>query len=106
MAFALEEGDWVDGEVASLPHTASGHPVVWQAHIGNSQGTMTWADFKPHECLRMDAALASRESTVTLKCHDSSWTIDLVLMIQTNDETLTRRSIRRIVIVKQLLSTG
>ena len=106
MALAFEEGDWVYGEVASLPHTSSGHPVVWQAHISNSQGAMTWADFKPHESLRMDAALGARESTVTLKCHDSSWTIDLLLMIQINDETRTRRSIRRIAIVKQRLSTG
>ena len=102
----FDGAEWVDGEVASSPHTTSGHTVVWQAHIGTTNGAMTWADFKPHESLRMDAALGSRESTVTLKCHDSSWTIDLVLMIQTNDETLTRRSIRQIVIVKQLLSTG
>ncbi len=103
---ALEEGEWVDGEVASSPQTTSGHPVVWQAYIGTSHESMTWADFKPHESLRMDAALASREPTVTLQCNGSSWTIDLLLMVQINDETMTRRAIRRTVIVKQRLSTG
>ena len=104
MAVALEEGDWVDGEVASVPHTASGHPVVWQVHIGTTNGAMTWADFKPHEALRMDAALGAGEKKVTLKCNDNSWTIDLSLMVQINDGTTTSRAIRRTVIVKQVLT--
>ena len=105
MASAFEEGDWVDGEIASLPHTSSGRPVVWQVHISNSLGTMQWADFKPHESLRMDAALGAGEKQVTLRCNGDSWTIDLGLMIQINDETQTKRSIRRIVIVKQHIIT-
>ena len=103
---ALMEDDWVDGEVASSPQTTSGHPVVWQAYIGTIHDTVSWADFKPHECLRMDAALISKEPTVTLQCNGSSWTIDLLRMVQINDETMTRRAIRRTVIVKQRLSTG
>ena len=96
----FEEGDWVDGEIASSPHTTSGHQIVWQACIGKFHDSMQWADFKPHESLRMEAALANKETTV-----DDTWSIDLLLMLQINDETQTRRPIRRIVIVKQRVST-
>jgi hypothetical protein len=98
---SLEDADWVDGEIAAEPYTTSGHQIVWQVHIGTSHDAMQWADFKPHEALRMEAALANKEVSVNLKLHDDSWSIDLKLMLQTNDQTNTKRPIRRIVIVKQ-----
>ena len=54
----------------------------------------------------MDAALISKEPTVTLQLNGGSWTIDLLDMVQINNETMTKRPIRRTVIVKQRLSTG
>jgi hypothetical protein len=49
----------------------------------------------------MEAALANKEDSVSLKLHDDTWSIDLVSMQQTNDKTQKKRPIRRIVIVKQ-----
>ena len=49
----------------------------------------------------MEAALANKEDSVSLKLHDDTWSIDLVTMQQTNDQTQKKRPIRRIVIVKQ-----
>ena len=100
----FEEGDWIDGEIASSPHTTSGHQIVWQACIGKFHDSMQWADFKPHESLRMEAALANKETAVTLRLNDDTWSIDLLLMLQTNDDTQTKRAIRRIVIVKHRVS--
>ena len=98
---SLEDADWIDGEIAAAPYTTSGHQIVWQVYIGHIHDTMQWADFKPHESLRMEAALAAKEDSVTLKLHDDTWSIDLPLMQQTNDQTEKKRPIRRIVIAKQ-----
>ena len=100
-AKSFEDADWIDGEIAAEPHTTSRHQIVWQVHIGHIHDTMQWADFKPHESLRMEAALANKEDSVSLKLHDDTWSIDLALMLQTNDKTEKKRPIRRIVIVKQ-----
>ena len=62
-------------------------------------------DFKPHESLRMEAALANKEDSVGLKLYDDTWSIDLASMQQTNDQTQKKRPIRRIVIVKQAESS-
>ncbi len=98
---SLDEADWIDGDIAAAPYTTSGHQIVWQVYIGHIHDTMQWADFKPHESLRMEAALAGKEDSVTLKLHDDTWSIDLALMQQTNDKTEKKRPIRRIVIAKQ-----
>ena len=98
---ASEEGEWVDGEVVSAPTTTSGHQVIWQVNLGVTNGAMTWADFKNHECLRMDAGLGAGDKTVTLKLHDDTWTIDLENMLQINDGTGTKRPIRRVVVVRR-----
>ena len=102
----LEGGEWADGEVASSPVTSSGCLVVWQVYTDTIHDTKNWADFKPHECLRMDAALNSDDTTVMLQLNGHSWTIDLKEMVQVNNETGTRRPIRRTVIVKPRLATG
>ena len=97
---ALVEGEWIDGEVASTPCTTSGCPVVWQMLIGDTLGAATWADFKPHESCRMDAALMAKDDTCELKCNDKTWTISFKEMVQINDGTGTKRPIKRTVIVK------
>ena len=104
-AMASEEGEWVDGEVASAPHSTSGHQIIWQVGVGTTNGAMTWADFKAHECLRMDAGVGAGDKTVTLKLHDDTWTIDLENMLQINDGTGTKRPIRRVVVVKRHVFT-
>ena len=101
---SLEDADWIDGEISAAPYTTSGHQIVWQVYIGHIHDTMQWADFKPHESLRMEAALANKEDSVSLKLHDDTWSIDLSLMQQTNIKSGTIRPIRRIVIVKQAVS--
>ena len=98
---SLDDADWIDGDIAAAPYTTSGHQIVWQVYIGQINKTMQWVDFKPHESLRMEAALAAKEDSVTLKLHDDTWSIDLALMLQTNDKTQNKRPIRRIVIAKQ-----
>ena len=78
-----------------------GHQVIWQVGVGLTNGAMTWADFKCHECLRMDGGLAAGDKKVSLKLHDDTWTIDLETMLQINDSTGTERPIRRVVVVKR-----
>ena len=97
---SLLEGEWVDGEVASSPVTSSGLPIVWQVYTDTIHGTKNWADFHPHECLRMESALVEKKDTVVLKVNDYYWTVDLTTMVQTNDVT-KKRPIRRTVIIKQ-----
>ncbi len=98
---SFEDAEWIDGEIAAAPMTTSGHQIVWQVYIGPINETMHWADFKPHESLRMEAALASKETSVSLKLGDDTWSYDLALMLQTNDKTGNKRPVRRIAILKQ-----
>ena len=97
---ALEEGDWQDGELLSAPCTTSNCLSVWQVLIGDTLGAPTWADFKPHESCRMDGALLAKDETCTLTCNGNTWTISFKEMVQINDESGTKRPIRRTVIVK------
>ncbi len=103
---ALVEGDWVDGETASSPTTSTGCKIVWQVLIDKRNGTENWADYKAHENLRLDAALQGDMLPVTLQEHGNTWTVDLKEMVQVNNETGTKRPIRRTVIVKYCLTTG
>jgi WWE domain len=95
------DAEWVDGGVEAVICTKGGHQIVWQCWIANINETMSWADFKPFESLRMEAAVAANEGTVNLTLHEDAWSIDLVKMQQTNLQTGTTRAIRRVVILKQ-----
>ena len=97
---ALQEGDWVDGEVASQPTTASNCVICWQVYVGETLRAPTWADFKPHEANRMDGALLAKEKGTELSDGETTWQIDFKDMVQINGTTGTRRPIRRTVIVK------
>ena len=97
----LDDKDWRDGDLEAAPATAAGQPIVWQVYTDTFHGTKNWADFKAHECLRMETALFEKQATVTLQVKEYTWTIDLTNMVQTNDDTKKRRPIRRTVIVKQ-----
>ena len=98
---SLDDKDWLDGDVEAAPVTSSGLPIVWQVYTDTIHGTKNWAGFKPHECLRMEAALIEKQATVTLQVKAYTWTIDLTEMVQVNNETGTKRPIRRTVIIKQ-----
>ena len=95
------EADWADAAVEAVPVTKSGHQIVWQCWIGKIHDTISWADFKPYESLRMEAALSANEKTVSLTQNENVWNIDLALMQQTNLQSGTIRPIRRVVILKQ-----
>ena len=98
---SLDDKDWLDGDVEAAPVTSSGLPIVWQVYTDTIHGTKNWADFHPHECLRMESALVEKKDTVVLKVNDYYWTVDLTTMVQTNDVTKKKRPIRRTVIIKQ-----
>ena len=95
------DADWIDGGVEAVPYTKSGLQIVWQCWIGQIHGACQWADFKPYESLRMEAALADNAVTVDLTLNEDTWSIDLSVMQQTNTKSGTIRPIRRIVILKQ-----
>ena len=95
------DADWSDAAVEAVPATKSGHMIVWQCWIANINATVSWADFLPHETLRMETALGNNERQVNITLHDDAWSIDLVKMEQTNLQTGTTRAIRRVVILKQ-----
>ena len=100
-----DDKDWLDGDVEAAPVTSSGLPIVWQVYTDTIHGTKNWADFKPHECLRMESALVENQATVTLQMKAHTWTINLTEMVQVNNETGTKRPIRRTVIIKQCVIT-
>ena len=100
------DADWADAGVEAVPVTKSGHQIVWQCWIGNVHDTISWADFKPYESLRMEAALSANEGTVDLTHNEDAWSIDLVKMQQTNLTSGTTRAIRRVVILKQGVLKG
>ena len=78
-----------------------GLQIVWQCYIGPLHGTVQWADFKPYESLRMEAAWAENAVTVSLTLNEDAWLIDLSLMHLTNIISGTIRPIRRMVVLKQ-----
>ena len=94
------DADWADAAVEAVPVTKSGHQIVWQCWIGKIHDTISWADFKPYESLRMEGAWGAHESTVNLTQNEDAWCIDLALMQQTNLQSGTIRPIRRVVILK------
>ena len=95
------DAEWVDGGVEAVICTKGGHQIVWQCWIAHIHDTISWADFKPYESLRMEAALSANEKTVSLTQNENVWNIDLALMQQTNLQSGTIRPIRRVVILKQ-----
>ena len=95
------DSEFIDAAVEAVPYTATGLPIVWQCFIGPLHGTTQWADFKPYESLRMEAAWAENAGTVSLTLNEDMWLIDLSLMHQTNIKSGKIRPIRRMVVLKQ-----
>ena len=94
------DAEWADAALEAVVCTKAGHQIIWQCWIARIHETTSWADFLPHETLRLEAALSANERTVDLTLHDDAWSIDLLGMNQTNVRSGTIRPIRRVVVLK------
>ena len=75
--------------------------IVWQVCLGERLGSWTWADYNDIDNQSIESVykFTPDRPPVTLEHDGATWTVDLNLMIQVNDETGTSRKIRRIVVV-------
>ena len=94
------DADWADAAVEAVVCTKGGHQIIWQCWIAHLHDIVSWADFLPHETLRLEAAYSNNERMVDLTLHEDAWSIDLLGMQQTNGRSGTIRPIRRIVVLK------
>ena len=97
--------DWLDcSDTASLM-TSTGCVIVWQVYLGQRFETETWANYKMPDNLRIDAAYLTDKRPVVLEHDGATWTIDCGTMTQVNDTTGTTKTLRRIVVVSDRVST-
>ena len=94
------DAEWADAAVEAVVCTKGGHQIIWQCWIAHIHDTVSWADFLPHETLRLEAAYSNNERMVDLTLHEDAWSIDLLGMQQTNVRSGKMRPIRRVVILK------
>jgi hypothetical protein len=94
------DAEWADAALEAVVCTKGGHQIIWQCWIAHIHDTCSWADFLPHETLRLEAALSANERTVDLTLNDDAWSLDLLGMQQTNVRSGTMRPIRRVVVLK------
>ena len=81
--------------------TSTSCNIVWQVCLGERLGSWTWADYNDIDNQNIESVyqFTPDRPPVTLEHDGATWTVDLNLMIQVNDETGTSRKIRRIVVV-------
>ena len=81
--------------------TSTSCNIVWQVCLGERLGSWTWADYNDIDNQSIESVdkFTSDRPPLTLEHDGATWTVDLNLMIQVNDETGTSRKIRRIVVV-------
>ena len=94
------DAEWADAAVEAVVCTTGGHQIIWQCFISHLHNTTSWADFLPHEILRLEAALSANDRTVDLNLHEDAWSIDLLGMQQTNVRSGKVRPIRRVIVLK------
>ncbi len=94
------DAEWTCAAGEALVCTTGGHQIIWQCFISHMNNTTSWADFLPHEILRLEAALSANDRTVDLILHEDAWSIDLLGMQQTNVRSGKVRPVRRVVILK------
>ena len=94
------DAEWADAAVEAVVCTKGGHQIIWQCWIAHLHETVSWADFLPHETLRLEAAYATSERMVDLTLNEDAWQLDLLTMQQKNVSSGTTRPIRRIVVLK------
>jgi len=98
----MTEADWVDGALPNHPATQSGHKIQWQVWTAEKFGASTWLDVSPTDNWTIETSLAhGQKEDVVLSHGEDSWTIDFKTLSQVNMKTLTRRAIRRIVILAE-----
>jgi len=94
------ELDWEHADLPAFPTTTSGHKVQWQCWLGQKFECDLWIDFKPPDNWAIETSFTTGQQTdVILTVETDSWTIEFATMEQVNMQTLTRRRIRRTVIV-------
>ena len=94
------DAEWTDAAVEAVVCTTGGHQIIWQCFISHLHNTTSWADFLPHEILRLEAALSANDRTVDLNLHEDAGSIDLLGMQQTNVRSGKVRPIRRVIVLK------
>jgi len=94
------DAEWADAAVEAVVCTKGGHQIIWQCWIAHLHDTVSWADFLPHETLRLEAAYSTSERMVDLTLNEDAWQLDLLTMQQKNVSSGTTRPIRRIVVLK------
>jgi hypothetical protein len=81
--------------------TSTSCKTMWQVCLGERLGSWTWADYDDidNQSIENVYKFTSDRPPLTLEQDGGTWTVDLNLMIQVNDETGSSRKIRRIVVV-------
>ena len=70
-----------------------------QVCLGQHLGSWHWADYNDVDNERIESSYASDRRPVPMEYDGATWTVDVDMMVQINDERKTRRQIRRIVVV-------
>ena len=75
--------------------------ILWQCLIQVlPTGGQLWADFNADENSAIELQyMADMEIPVKLTVGDNTWTVDLSIMMQINDQTGKERPVRRIVVI-------
>ena len=81
--------------------TSTSCKIVLQVCLGERLGSWTWADYNDIDNHSIESVykLTSDRPPLTLEHDGATWTVDLNLMIQVNDETGTSRKLRRIAVL-------
>jgi len=97
-----QEPDWIDAALPSQPATQNGRKVQWQVWMEEKFGSSLWLDFAPEDNWKIESSFGhGTRDDVSLTDGKDSWTIDFKSLSQVNITTLTRRAIRRIVILTE-----
>lgn len=80
--------------------TAARNKIQWQVYIEAKLGAEMWADFPESDNQLIEVAYVTEKKPIVIGTPDgSTWTIDMVLLVQTNDRTGTARRIRRMALL-------
>ena len=94
---ASSQGDWIDAALTASTLTSC--RIQWQVCLGQRLGSWNWADYNDVDNEGLESAYASDRRPVSLEYDGATWTVDVDMMIQINDERKAQRQIRRIVVV-------
>jgi hypothetical protein len=89
--------DWIDA--ALTPTAVTSCRIQWQVCLGERLGSWNWADYNEFDNEMIESSYASDRRPVPIGWDGATWTVDVDMLLQINDERKTRRQIRRIVVV-------